>query len=93
MPPGVTRDSRVMIGAQYILLAGHALDREFIQTLDEDPLWGRSKWQLWAEKLRELAGKELTSEVKEAVIEARKKMISIHPELFYTSEGGSKPDG
>ena len=29
--PGVKRDSRVMIAAQYILLAGSVLDEEFIQ--------------------------------------------------------------
>jgi hypothetical protein len=79
--PGITRDSKVMVAAQYILIAG-----DFIGGKS----WGIDRWQLWARKLEELAGKELASEVKTAVIEARKKLIFLHPELFLISEGGSK---
>lgn len=91
MQPGIKRDSRVMIAAQYILLAGPALDEGLIQ----DPkayATGVVQWQSWARRFKELAEMELASEVKAAVIEARKKLISLRPELFSVSEGGTKPD-
>jgi hypothetical protein len=89
--PGVKRDSRVMIAAQYILLAGPVIDEEFIQKREVYSK-GVVQWQSWAKTFKELAEVELAPEVKEAVIEARKKMISLRPELFSVSEGGTKPD-
>lgn len=59
--------------------------------------WWLEQWQLWAERFKELSTStstqqefELDSGVKTAVMEARRKMVSIHPELFPISEGGSK---
>lgn len=91
IPPGIKRDSRVMNAAQYILLAGPVLDEEFIQNPKEYPR-GVVEWQSWAKRFEQLVEIELASEVKEAVIEARKKMISLRPELFFVSEGGTKSD-
>lgn len=88
IPSGIKRDTRVMIAAQHILLAGRVIDEELVQN---DSL-GLNRWHLWAEKLKELTGKELAPTVKTAVVEARNKLISIHPELFSTSEGGNKSD-
>lgn len=91
IPPGVKWNSRVMVAAQYILLAGHVIDEEFIQK-DGRSSQGLDRWKLWEGKLKELSGKELAPEVRAAVIEARKKLVSLHPELFPISQGGSRPD-
>ncbi|KAK2765316.1 hypothetical protein FQN54_008160 [Arachnomyces sp. PD_36] len=87
----VKRNSWVMVAAQYVLLAGPVMDEEFIQKPEVRDL-GMSMWQFWAEGFKKVAEGELASNVKEAVIEARKKMIAMRPELFFVSEGGSKPD-
>jgi hypothetical protein len=90
IPPGLTRDTRVMIAAQHILLAGRVVDEELVRKPKIS--WGLDKWQLWAKKLKELTEGELAPEVKIAVVEARKKLVELHPELFPTSEGRDKPD-
>ena len=89
--PGPKRDSRVMVAAQYILLAGHVISEEFVQKpRREGKFHGVEKWQLWAGKLKELAETqtELAPDVRDAVVESRKKLISLHPELFSESERG-----
>lgn len=90
----------VMIAVQYILLAGNVIDEEVVRkTAKEGSRWSwwMEQWQLWADRFNELATTtqhefELDSGVKTAIIEARKKMVSIHPELFPISEGSSKAD-
>lgn len=95
IPPGIRRDTEVMIAAQYILLAGDVLDEELVKKPARE---GKSneyfvnKWRLWVGSLKELAEKELAPHVKLAVVEARKKLVSLHPELFSVSEGGSIED-
>lgn len=79
-----------MIAAQYILLAGHVVDQELVRKSKDS--WGLDKWQLWAKRLKELSEEELAPEVKIAVVEARKKLVELHPELFPATEGGNKPD-
>ena len=91
MSPGLKRDTRVMVAAQYILLAGHVIDEELVQKpTKKRKSYGLEKWKLWAGKLQELAREELASEVKDAVVEARQKMVSLHPELFSMGEEGRK---
>ncbi|KAK2764254.1 hypothetical protein FQN54_008946 [Arachnomyces sp. PD_36] len=90
----IKRDCWVLIAAQYFLLAAPALDEEFIQRpTKKNPDWGVDKWKYWAKRFGELEGGTLLApEVKRAVADARKKMISLRPELFTVSEGGAKPE-
>lgn len=92
----------VMIAVHYILLAGNVIDEDVARRTaakgdDSNWSWWLEQWQLWAERFKELSTStstqqefELDSGVKTAVMEARRKMVSIHPELFPISEGGSK---
>lgn len=88
---GVKRTCRIMVAAQYLLLATRPIHEDLSKVITEG--WGLEKWQLWAKRLKEIADKDgIDPEVISAVKEAREKMISYDPTLFFVSEGGSKPD-
>jgi Protein of unknown function (DUF3632) len=97
LPPGVIRDSWVMVAAQYILLAGRVIDEEFFKIPAKGNIsewWGRGRWRLWARRFKTIANdmEDKGSELNSAINKVYKKMISFHPEEFFVSEGGSKPD-
>ncbi|KAK2753931.1 hypothetical protein FQN54_007290 [Arachnomyces sp. PD_36] len=88
----IRRSCWVMVAAQYVLLAGPVLREEFIQS-PSSPDWGIDKWKFWAKRFGEVgSGRGLAPEVKEAALEARRKMILLKPELFTVSEGGTKTE-
>lgn len=84
---GTTGSCRVMVAAQFILLTTESLYKELSKSKD------LGKWQHWAKRFKEIADKgDLSPEVHAAVDEARGKMISFDPALFFVSEGGNKAD-
>ncbi|KAM5457591.1 hypothetical protein MaudCBS49596_000788 [Microsporum audouinii] len=82
--PGLERDTRAMVAAQYILLAPTLVNDTMTKLSGgHDKPSGSNRLQLWGVKLKELAENgSLDSEVKVAVVEARKKLVSLHPGLF-----------
>lgn len=79
LPHGLMRDSKVMVAAQYILLAGKTLANE---CFDKD------QWRRRAEKLKEISKEEGGSNtvLASATEEAHNYMVSLHPEIFLASE-------
>ena len=79
LPQGLMRDSKVMVAAQYILLAGKTLAKE---CFDKD------QWRRRAEKLKEISKEEDGSNtvLASATEESHKYMVSLHPEIFLASE-------
>lgn len=88
---GNNQEISAFVAAQYILLAGSVIAEDFFQGTSTD--WASNKWLLWAERLKELEEKGLSQETKAAVIKARAVMISLRPELFSLSQGGTKVEG
>jgi Protein of unknown function (DUF3632) len=88
--PSVYRDRRVMVAAQHILLAGRVIYEWLIKTTVK----GLEEWRLWAIRFRALADdmEDKESELKSATKQAYEKVVSLHPDVFFISEGGSKPD-
>ena len=88
LQPGYKKDCRVMVAAQYILLAGRAVFEDFVQkpTKGSDAeKWGVDKWKLWANKFKEIA-REYEGEDEPALASTTKmayeEMVSFYPELF-----------
>lgn len=84
-PAGIERDTYVMVAAQYILLALTFIDDRVVAFTAKQGAMnlGRDKFQLWGAKLAQLANDgDLRPDVKAAVIEARQKLVSLHPEFF-----------
>ncbi|KAM5477231.1 hypothetical protein MauCBS54593_000504 [Microsporum audouinii] len=84
-PAGIERDTYVMVAAQYILLAPTFIDDRVVAFTAKQGAMnlGRDKFQLWGAKLAQLANDgDLRPDVKAAVIEARQKLVSLHPEFF-----------
>lgn len=83
---GLKRDCRVMFAAQYILLAGRTLaDNCFNKAIDG---FGPEQWRCWVEKLKEILMQEGGNHtgLASATEEARKYMVSLHPQIFQASE-------
>lgn len=84
------RTCRIMVAARYMILASRALYDALIKYKGQG--LGLEKWEFWARRLKEIGDKgDYTSELKIAAKEAREKMISNDPTLFFLSEGGTKP--
>ncbi|RYO87605.1 hypothetical protein DL766_009179 [Monosporascus sp. MC13-8B] len=90
-PLKVERDCKVMVAAQYILLAGRALHETFITRElstggEEAARWGLEKWRLWAARLKAIEEKgDCDPKVIAAVVEARRRLIALHPGVFRDS--------
>ncbi|RYP92120.1 hypothetical protein DL770_001781 [Monosporascus sp. CRB-9-2] len=95
----VERDCKVMVAAQYILLAGRAIHEEFITRPlsmgeEEEAKWGLEKWLLWAERLKAIEEKsDCDPKVIAAVVEARKRLIALQPDVFPDSVAKPTPRG
>lgn len=77
-PPGLKRDCRVMVAAQYILLAGRKLADESFKWPD-----GADKWRRWAGKLEEISKEEGdNTSLASAAREVHQYMVSLRPEIF-----------
>ena len=81
------RDCKVMVAAQYLIKAGRVIHEKLIvEAATKDSATarrGRSKWQLWAARLEELAEKGgLEPRVVDAIKAARRKLVTLEPELF-----------
>lgn len=84
----VERNCKVMVAAQYILLAGRAIYESLV---NQEPLtekdeassnWTLKRWPLWATKLREVEERgDCDLRVIVAVTEARKRMVTLCPEI------------
>ncbi|RYP66230.1 hypothetical protein DL769_006074 [Monosporascus sp. CRB-8-3] len=89
------RNCKVMVAAQYILLAGRAVHETYVTRKlstgrEEAARWGLEKWLLWAERLKAIEEKgDCDPKVIAAVVEARKRLIALHPDPFHDS--GVKP--
>lgn len=80
MPPRLARDCKVMVAAQYILLAGRALAQEFMDPSYKN--YGIARWRRRAEKLREISKEDGNPRLAYAAKEARRHMISLHPGFY-----------
>jgi Protein of unknown function (DUF3632) len=75
LPAGSRRDSKVMVAAQYILLAGEKIAGVCLEKPVKN--LGLDEWNRWAERLGEISKEESNnSELASAVEEAHKYMIS-----------------
>jgi len=81
LPRGLKRDCKLMVAAQYILLAGRTLaDDCFNKPVSG---FGPEQWRRWAEKLGEVSRQEGgNTYLASAAEEARRYMVSLHPEIF-----------
>ena len=96
IPNQTVRDCKVMVAAQYILIAGPGIYEDFIirPKGSRTGQWGLDKWPLWACKFKEVAEKgDLSSDVQAAALEARAVMISLHPDPFATEVPASDTEG
>ncbi|EZF31435.1 hypothetical protein H109_04705 [Trichophyton interdigitale MR816] len=83
LAPGLERDTRVMVAAQYILLAPTLVsDKMSKLSGGHDKPSGCDILRLWIGKLEELTEHgSLNPEVKAAVVEAKDKLVSLHQKL------------
>lgn len=80
LPHGPKRDSRVMVAAQYILLAGRTLADDCFNKPIKG--FGPEQWRCWVGKLKEISMQEgNNTSLALALEEARKYMVSLHPEI------------
>lgn len=87
LPPGPERDCKVMVAAQYILLAGRTLADECSRKPGKG--LGPDQWRRWAEKLGEISRQDGDdTRLGSATDKARRYMISLLPELFKDSKDG-----
>ena len=87
LKPGITRDCRVMVASQYVLLAGRVVYEEIVAKMKgkDREKWGLDKWSLWGRKFKELAREyeEIGNPgLASATKQAYEKMVSFHPSLF-----------
>ena len=81
MPRGLKRDCKVMVAAQYILLAGQTLADDFLKKPVGD--FGPRKLRRWAEKLKEISTQERSNTcLAAATDQACKYMVYLLPEIF-----------
>ena len=87
LPPGPKRDCKVIVAAQYILLAGRTLADDCFKKPGR--CLGPDQWRRWAELLGEILRQEGGNACLASVTgEARNHMVSLHPETFIDSEDG-----
>lgn len=85
------RPCRVMVAARYMLIAPQPLYDALIKYQGRD--LGLEKWQFWAKRLKEIFDNDdHRPELRAATKEAREKMVSVDPALFFVSERGTKFD-
>jgi hypothetical protein len=83
LQPGILRDCRVMVSAQYIILAGRRLFEEFLSksaSPTEKSEWWQEKWQLWPGKFEALSDgyeKDGKTEMAAMIREAHDLMLSL----------------
>lgn len=87
----VERNCKIMVAAQYILLAGREVHRSLInqepatENNETSTTWTLEKWPLWALKFKEIEEKrDCEPKVLAAVAEARKMITSISQEIVTT---------
>lgn len=75
-----------MVAAQYILLAGCTLADDCFKKPVKG--FGPEEWKCWAERFREILMQEdgNNTDLGLATEEARKYMVSLHPEIIQASE-------
>jgi hypothetical protein len=77
------RDCRVMVAAQYILIAGEVMERYYFSADLVASGLGPQKWKKWARGFAGMAGdEENKGDVREAAKRAYDFMVSGHPELL-----------
>jgi Protein of unknown function (DUF3632) len=75
LPPGPRRDCKVMVAAQYILLAGGKIAEECVMKPGKG--FGLDEWRRWAGRLGEISKQESgNTSLASAVEEAHKYMLS-----------------
>lgn len=86
LPSGVKRDWKVMVAAQYILLAGCTLADDCFNKPVKG--FGPEEWKCWAERFKEILMQEdgNNTDLALATEEVRKYMVSLHPEIIQASE-------
>lgn len=91
IPNKTVRGCKVMVAAQYILIAGSGIYEEYIAKQvrgSEKEQRGLDQWRLWADKFKEVAETGgLKPDVQTAALKAREVIVSLHPELFLNGEG------
>lgn len=86
LPRGVRGDCKVMVAAQYILLAGRTLADDCFNKPVKG--LGPEEWKGWAEKFKEISMQEdgNNTDLALATEEAHKYMVSLHPEIIQASD-------
>jgi hypothetical protein len=83
LPPGPKRDCKAIVAAQYILLAGRAIESYCFGTVAAANGLGPRRWKLWAEGFANISSdEENNSDLREAAEKAHNFMVSVHPELL-----------
>lgn len=86
LQPGILRNCRVTVSAQYIILAGRRLYDAFLSksaSPTEKAEWWQEKWQLWPGKFEALSDgyvKESKTEMAAMTREAHNLMLSLKKE-------------
>lgn len=80
LPPRPKRDCKVMVAAQYILLAGGKIAEDCFTKPVRG--FGPDEWRRWAERLGERSRQEESGNpgLASAVEKAHKYMVSVYPE-------------
>ena len=86
MPHGTERDCKVMVAAQWILLAGRSLANDCFKQPGKGSV-GVDQWRRWAEKLEEISKEKNNKDDNQAKTrlastaeEAHKYMMTLHSE-------------
>jgi len=80
---GPKRDCKVMVAAQYILLAGRAIESYCFDTAAAASGFGPQRWKRWAERFANISSdEENKGDLREAADRAHNFMVSVHPELY-----------
>lgn len=84
LPLGPKRDCKVMVAAQYILLAGRAIEHYYFDTVEgARGGLGPQRWKQWAERFANISSDEENKrDLREAAKGAHDFMVSVHPELW-----------
>jgi hypothetical protein len=80
LQPGILKNCRVMVSAQYIILAGRRLYEIFLSKSAEKSEWWQEKWQLWLGKFEALSEgyeKDGNTEMADMTREAHDLMLSL----------------
>lgn len=87
-PNEVLRNCRLMVAAQYILVAGDAIRVHYGDPEESKGGWKRDTWTSWAEGFREASNWDNVQEsTRLAAAKAHDKMVALWPDLFSAAEG------